>query len=269
MTFRSLLRAGATASTVGLFWLTGSVPASYSQVEVTPSPSASPKAKYGYVRFWNLLPDSVGRLEFSVPGDKEGKASVFAGPGTFPPSYRTMLPARYTWIAARPGEAQKPLKTLANVAVNSDVYVTILARPSDTMGGEPIIEVLNDTPDPSLPASNELRVYQISPDIKAVITANRTLKSDPLSYGATQVIRDLPKAAVPLTISITTKTGTGNWNTEADFRQNSHATLVVLADVYGRIRPRVTSDGPPRSSEVSAGSSTAPPTTSTPPPTTR
>ena len=127
--------------------------------------------------------------------------------------------------------------------------MTIIARPSDTGGSEPVVEVVNDTPDPDAPIVNELRIYQISPDVKAIITANRSFKSDPLLYGGTQVIKDLPKSAVPVSISIITKAGTGNWNAEADFRHNSHATLVVLADVYGRIRPRVTSDGPPRGSE--------------------
>ena len=190
-------------------------------------------------------------MELTTAGDNQGKTPLIAGPGTFQPAYHAVLPARYSYLVSRMGEQQIPLKTLPNVAVGPDVYVTVVARPSDTGGGEPIIEVINDTPDPAASESgNELRVFQISPDAKAIVTANRTAKGDPLPYGGTQVIKDLPKGNVPLSINITSKTGTGTWNTEADFRRTSHATLVVLADVYGRIRPRVTNDGPPRSGET-------------------
>lgn len=246
MTSRFFLPVKAAARVTCLFLL-GSVGLLHGQTETDPASSPTPKPKLGYVRFWNLLPVSAGRLELVGASNPSGQSLLGAVPESFAVNYRALPPAHYSWAVCSSADRQKPLKNLTDVALGADGYLTIVARPPSDPNGHPVVEVINDIPDPAQPAGNCLTIYQCSPDARVVVTAGRRYISDPLNYAGTQVLKDLPDGIVGLAITITTKAGSRSWNTEADFRASPRASLVVVADSYNRIRPRITVDGVPRS----------------------
>ena len=254
MTFKSFRPARPAVKALCLLWLCGvGIGALRGQAPQDPnaSPSATPKPKFGYLRFWNLLPLTTSGLELAGASDPAGRGLLSARPGTFPSNYRLLPPARYTLTVYPFGDRLKPLnKTPMDVPLRADAYMTVVVRPSADPGGEAVVELVDDTLDPTQAADNRLTVYQCSPEARVVVTAARNFKSNPLVYGGTQTLTALPDGIVGLAISIATKAGPGAWNTEADFRASARASLVVVADPYGRIRPRITVDGASRNGAV-------------------
>lgn len=243
-------RPAKAASAFCLLWCGVNLGTACAQEPASPTPSPTPKQVTAYVRFWNLLPLKSGYLELVGAADPLGKSLLSASPGAFAGEYRPVPPARYSWAVCRAGDRKQPLKNPLDVPLRAEEYLTIVTRPSADPGGEPVVELVDDTIDPDQPSSNNLTIYQCSPDVKAVVTAARRYTSDPVVYGSTQSLKDLPKGVVGLSISLTTKTGPASWNTDADFRASPHASLIVVPDAYGRIRPRVTVDGATRNAAV-------------------
>ena len=73
--------------------------------------SASAKNKFGYIRFWNMLPPVNGTFDLRKLGGEPSEANVFAKTPSYRySSYRELAPARYNLAVFRTGDTSTPLK---------------------------------------------------------------------------------------------------------------------------------------------------------------
>ena len=246
--------AAVAASFCALLLVTSSTPLRAQTPKPSPSPAVKPKL--GYIRFWNMLPLEGSTFELVQDGTPPpGRVLQTASPANFSAGYIPLPPGAYTLKVCRPGEHDKPIKSFA-VPVRHNSYITILT--TQPPGAAIKAELLDDTPDPFKPPVNRLTVRQFVPDIHVVATAAGTKRTEALDYGATQTLEGLPGGLVQLNTRATLTGGaTKTWNTEADFRTSHHASLLVLSDPYGRIRPRVSVDGPSPAAEAEAAEEAA------------
>lgn len=224
----------------------------------SPVPGASPKAstpkpKEGHIRFWNLIPPPTAPtldLVLTTTGS-EGRPLTSATPMNLYANYTGLPPGRYTLRVFRAGDRQNALKSF-DLPLRDKSYFSLLATAQPD--GQPGIELLDDTPDPTKTPNNRLTVRQFSPDTAVVITAAGRYRTDSLAFQKIQTLEDLPDGVVPLNMRAT-KTGAASvktWDTQADFRASHHYTLFVVNDLYGRIRARVAVDGPSPEDEAEA-----------------
>ena len=91
--------------------------------------AATSTNKFGYVRFWNMLPPANGTFDLRKLGGEQSEANLFAkAPSYRYSSYRELAPARYNVAVYKTGDNSTPLKTFSlDVKLNS--YFTILVSP--------------------------------------------------------------------------------------------------------------------------------------------
>lgn len=214
----------------------------------------------GNVRLWNMQPIGGTSLDLVIGSDTQGRAVQNAGPVNYYAGYNQLSPGTYPLTVFRAGDRQVPVKGF-NVVLRPDSYVTIIV--TQTTGGTLAAELVDDTPDPTKPPANRLTVRQFCPNVRVQVTAAGRLSTEPVEAGRSQTLEGLPGGIVPLTMRATMANGAvKTWNTEADFRTSRHASLLVFADPYGRIRPRVSVDGPSPAAEdatAKSGVPTSPP----------
>ena len=249
MTPKFSLPAVATVSLLGLCWLltAAALPA---QTPLGTAPAA-PKPKVASMRFLNLLPLDGGTLVLLSGASTQGPPLQVAPPSNFYAPYLKFQPARAIFKVCRLGNPQNPIKT-ADVPLKGGGYYTLLAHLQPD--GQPTVEVIDETPDPSVPPTNRLTVRQYCRRARVVITAAGRQSSNPLGEGESQTLSDLPDGIVTLAMAATLAPGgpPRTLNIDAGFQRARHATIYVVTDPYDRLRPRVTSDGPSRAEEDAA-----------------
>ena len=207
----------------------------------TPAP-AEKKPKHGYIRFWNMLPKGSGPLLLQQKGAAPDAAPIAtAEPLNYYASYEPVAPAKYALSVVRAGNTSAPLQQF-NLLLRSDVYVTFLAR---EVNGKPTVEMLDDTYDPAAVTAGRITIRNHFPDAQVTVTGDASIQSRLLSCGDFQVLDGFPLRPVLLEMQAKLPNGkTQRWSAEVDFRSSKRATLLVMADPYGRFRPRVSADGP-------------------------
>ena len=152
-----------------------------------------------------------------------------------------MPPRTYPLKICTADEPENVIKSF-NFPLRADSYYTILVT---QLPNAPLaVEVIDDTPDPTKVLVNQLTVRQYSPNFRVQVSVGE-LHTDIMEAGGKQTLDGLPDGFVPITGRIDQAGGTlNNWHAQADFHSSHHATLLVLPDVRGFIRPRVTVDGP-------------------------
>jgi hypothetical protein len=202
--------------------------------------AALSKNKFGYVRFWNMLPPANGTLDLRKLGGEPSEANLFAkAPSYRYSSYKELAPARYNLAVYKTGDNNTPLKTFSlDVKLNS--YFTILVSPE---GGVLNVQLINDTLDPKVPAAT-LIVRNFYPGLTVSVASGTQSIVNALAYGQSYTASDLPLKRTPLTLRSRLANGTPTESeAEADFVASKRGTLLIIPDTYGRFRPRVTIDG--------------------------
>lgn len=249
-------RAGTIFSLFALLLLLPSGRLAAQSAHPTPSP-APPRPKAGYVRFWNATPPATGlTLDLVVGTSPEGRVLHSATPANFYANYASLPPGQQVLRVFRNGDRQNAIKTFTLPLLDRS-YFTLLA--TSQPNGSTSIEIVNDTPDPTKPPVNRLTVRQFCPDTTAIVTTTGNHQSDSLAYGQTQTLEGLPNGVIALALRATKGgvTGTKTWDTQADFRVSHHVTMFIVNDLYGRIRARVSVDGPSPEAEAEAAEEAA------------
>lgn len=245
MTSRFSLPARAAASVLTLLLLAGGW-TGFAQTSPSPEPSATPKPKRAYLRFWNLLPKtSTDTFDLVPAADPKGKAFRTAPPFNVGATYEEVVPGRYVLNLYRGSDHDKPpLKTFDTTLADKD-YVSIIVHPGADPAAPPEAELTVDSLPPDQPADNRLTVRQCLPGASVTVAVARAPATGPMGFGAVQTFKDLPKGLVPVAMSIATGSGRPTrLTTEADFSYGHRVTILVMQDFYGRLRPRAIPDGP-------------------------
>ena len=173
-----------------------------------------------------------------------------AGPSNFYANYVNLVPGSYTLRVFKHDDLQNVIKSF-NLPLRDKSYYTLLAT---QMPGTPIeVELVNDTPDPTKTPVNRVTVRQLCPNLTGVITATGNFRSDTLTFGKTQTLEGLPNGIVTLHLQATKQgNSTRSWDSEADFRISHHGTMFIVNDVYGRLSPHFSMDGPSPAEEAEA-----------------
>ena len=213
-----------------------------------------------------MLPTEAGRLELVSAADPNKVIYTASNLNTMA-DYNELPPGRYALQVFRAGDRQTVVKNL-DVPLRDGTYVTVLARqpasesmgtpaPSPTVSTTPspvaspasapiTVELIDDTPPDPVKADNRLTIYQFVPGARVIVSTASKQVTNALSYGESQTLSGLPTPLSPLVARASLKTGTGTWNSETDFTSNWRSSLLLVYDGYGRFRPRMTSDGPPK-----------------------
>jgi len=202
----------------------------------TASPSRG--AKPGFIRFWNMLPPTSGRLEVRKVGSPSSEAPLLSGIAYVYSSYTEFPSARYRLTLTKAGE-DAPLKLL-DIDLKPDSYFTILVSPqAGTLG----VEVFDDTIDPKATTGTlTVRNFFIGTSVTVSFESRNIVEA--LPYGKTQTVGSLPLLRVPLTLHTRLPNGKpAESGAEADLRASKRATLLIIPDSYGRFCVRVALDG--------------------------
>jgi len=139
------------------------------------------------------------------------------------------------------GDAGAPLATFAS-HLAAGASSTLILR--ETAAGALLFEMIDDRPTGD-DASAELVVRNFVAGLQTLeLDAGPDLHSRLVTPGCYLHLRGLPRA--PLEVKTTADDGTGTkneWSSEVDLREIRRATLVIVTDPYGRIRPRIIVDG--------------------------
>ena len=198
-----------------------------------------------------MQPTGSLALELVLAGqESQERAFQTALPSNFYAGYVHLPPGTYPLTVYRAGNRTAPIKSF-NVVLHNNSYLTILA--TEAPGGAISAELLDDTPDPAAPPTNRLTVRQFCANVRAQVSVPGPQRTDLLEMGHTQTLVGLPSGAVPISIRVTSAGGVVRTMTaEADFRTSRHASVLVFTDPYGRVRPRVSIDGPSPADEDAA-----------------
>ena len=206
------------------------------------SPTATPKPAHSYVRFWNMLPRNQANILTLFTGETAPVANL--PPANVFSSYLVVPVGSYTMIVRKFGEAGEIIQRFP-VSMPAGSFITMIATEKD---GKPTVEMFNDTPDPKVvETSGQIVLRQFVPG--AHVTASipggpATTKA--LDYGETAVLKNVPISG-PVQINLqaglpTTPPTTRSWSLSGNFSTAHHATLLLVADSYGRFRPTLTMD---------------------------
>ncbi len=137
------------------------------------------------------------------------------------------------------------------ITLAADSFVTLLLREQD---GKPVLEVLDDAPTGSDPDSAEFVVRNFAPALVEIrIQAGDQLSARMRAAASFLNIRGLDRQRCQIdTITRDAEGKESRWSTEVNFASARKATLLIHADPYGRIRPRIALDGQPAPSQSGA-----------------
>ena len=212
----------------------------------TPGPSAKPSPTpkvQAYVRFWNML---IGKdapdLQLMAAEDKPmtvgPSGNAFAG-------YLAVDPGTYNFSVRRPNDPTTVIKRLP-IVLRGDVYVTLLVVAGKD--GKPDVQIIDDTVNPKTDDGlGTLVIRQFFPGTSVTVGVNAAPSGAALTFGDLTTMEHLPLHAVVNMRAEGVGPAPKTWNVEADFASGGHhATMLVLADPYGRFRPRLVFDGATR-----------------------
>lgn len=210
-------------------------------------PEEKPDAPHAYVRFWNMLPDTPANNLMLLAGEKKGLSIV--PPGNVLAGYQATPPGSYTLMVKRLDEKSGALRHLP-VVLADQTFITLLATEKN---GQPTVELFDDTPDPKVvEAFARITLRQFFPGARVKVSVVGGPSSQTLDYGQTGVLENVPpngqtslllQAVLP-----TTPPSSRTWHLTGNFAAGRHSTLLLVADSYGRFRPRLAYDalvGPP------------------------
>lgn len=205
-----------------------------------PAAGQAPKKPAAYLRLWNMALALNAPVEVSTGVEPGARPLLSAPPANFYTGYLPVLPGHYALRVHRASDPRTPLQVL-DAGLADQGYYTVLV--SQRAGGEITCELIDDNPDPKNPAVNTLVVRQYSAGSSVVVSAGGQ-RTNPLAFGDAQTLPQMPGGAVPVTMRALTPKGPRNWAAEADFKGAHRATVFVYPDTYGRVRFKLTSDGP-------------------------
>ncbi len=194
----------------------------------------TPPPKLGYIRFWDMLPAANGSFEVQKIGASTSEGRLLSGSAYQYSSYVQFPIGRYRLGVLKKGTTT-PLK-MFDVDLRQETFFTILVSPRS-------IDMFDDTIDPKS-TSAMLTIRNFFPSTNLSISANSKPVVAALQSGQSYQATGFPLTRV--TVTVQTKLPDGKpaqSDLDIDFRQCSKATLLVIPDVYGRFRPRVTFDG--------------------------
>jgi hypothetical protein len=145
-----------------------------------------------------------------------------------------------TMEARLSGETGAPLATFAT-RLPANASATLVLR--ETESGTLTFELLDDTPTGD-DASGELFVRNFVPALKTLqLDAGPDLHLRLTTSSCFLHLRGLPRTSLQLETSGEDRTGAQiHWSNEVDFSQARRATLLIVTDPYGRIRPKIIID---------------------------
>lgn len=211
----------------------------------TPTPTPPPRKPSAYLRLWNMAFALNSPLELFTGAERGGRALLSAPPSNFYTGYERVVPGHYSLRISRPSDPQEVTRPVDAVLPDSG-YFTVLVSQQPT--GEILTELVNDSPDPAQSFDNVLVVRQYSADCRVVVSAGGK-HTEPLEFGGSQMLGQLPNGNVPVTMRAVTPQGPYNWASEVDFKGHHRATVFVYPDTYGRVRFKLTADGPASEAE--------------------
>jgi hypothetical protein len=203
--------------------------------------SGKKKPKEGYVRFWNLLPKGKDELKLVKPsGAEEGDTLIVAEPLNYYAGYQPLTVGRYSLKVVRTAEPKTALQTF-DVLLREDVFVTFIAKLKDN---KITVEMIDDTYDHDTATTGQVIVRQQFPEANVIVTSKTGARSQAISYGNEETMNGFPLQLVNITLNATLADGKHkSASMEVDFRASRHASLIVIADGYGRFRVRLASNG--------------------------
>src|SRR6185503_15231591 len=84
----------------------------------------TPPPKVGYMRFWDMLPETAGSFELRKAGAAPGDSSLLKGTPYRYSSYSEFPLGQYQLAVYKKGDRNSPIKIL-NVNLRPDTYFTI------------------------------------------------------------------------------------------------------------------------------------------------
>lgn len=191
-----------------------------------------------------MLPDTPTNNLLLLAGDKQELSIV--PPGNLYASYLAAPAGSYALVVRRLGETSGALQRFP-VALPDQTYITLLAIEKN---GQPTVEMSNDTPDPKMVEGYaRIVLRQLFPGAQIKVSVVGGPTSPMLGYGETAALENVPpngQTSINLQAQLpTTPPSARNWTLTGDFSVARHATLLLVADPYGRFRPRLAYDGPP------------------------
>jgi len=197
-------------------------------------PQPTPLPKVGYVRCWDMLPATNGTFEVRKLSAVESEGSLLTASAYQYSSYRELPMGKYRLGVFKKG-ANAPLKVF-DVDLKQETFFTILLSPKS-------IDMFDDTIDPKT-TSGSLTIRNFFPGINLSVSADSKSIVSALQSGQSYQATGFPFARTTVTVQTKLLDGKpAQSDLDIDFRQSPKATLLVIPDVYGRFRPRVTFDG--------------------------
>ena len=205
------------------------------------APAASPPPR-AFVRIWDFLPDKAQNNLMVLAGDKT--PLIIVAPNNFATNYYPAPTGSYSLTVRRLSDTSGGAIQRVPVALAPNAFITLLV--SDKNAQSPVT-VVNDTPDPRAdPALAKITLRQMFPGAQVTVKAAGGTASQPLNAGDTAVLDNIPaKAQVTIHLHAvlpTTPPTTRDWDTTGDFSVDHQATLLIVPDTYGRLRPILAMD---------------------------
>ena len=197
----------------------------------------------GFIRFWNMLPSKPTNNLVLLAGDKNPITG--SGPTNIYADYMPAPTGSYTLVVKRAGTEPAEILQKLPVVLPEGGFITVLVSEK---GGHPVVEMFNDTPDPKAPDPTPrvvLRQFFAGAQVK--INVNGGPSSLPVEDGGTATV-EVPLSSGPVSINVqatlpTTPPSTKTVTVAADFSVARRATLLIIMDSYGRVRPQLCYDG--------------------------
>ena len=204
----------------------------------TAAPAAKPKA---YIRLWNMLPVTPTNNLFVSAGDKP---MFGVAPSDLYTDYFASSSGSYILTVKRAGDKDDPAQKVP-VVLQDGTYITLLATQK---GAQVSIETFNDTPDPNVKeVAASLVVRSFLTGARVTVGTTGSGSPQPIPDNAAVTVDSLPMTAgVNITIQATMPTTPPTMNSfdlPADFSVTHHATLMLVSDHYGRLKPKLIYNG--------------------------
>jgi len=181
-----------------------------------------------------MSPSANGVFEARKMDTAASGGSLLTGRAYQYSSYSAFPIGRYRLGVFRRGESA-PLK-IFDVDLKQDTFFTILVSPRS-------IDTFDDTID-SKSSSGTLMIRNFFPATALSVSSSSKSIVDALGTGQSYQATGFPLGRTTVTVRAKLPDGKpAQSDLDIDFKECSHATLLVIPDSYGRFRPRVTFDG--------------------------
>jgi hypothetical protein len=210
-----------------------------------PAPAATEKSgATAHVRLWKSDFPSGHAVQVQLRTANAKEPAI-----DFQPEAKGSVFTEYTPLAAGPGAVAliNPAKPDAKphtlpFTLAADSFTTLIVRED---AGGPAVEIINDTLAGGDDADAELTVRNFTSGLSEIhLHAGKAIDAHLRAPNAFLHVRGLEREVLPLETTARATAGKeSKWTNEIDFRSARKATLLIFADAYGRIRPRVVIDG--------------------------